>query len=163
MTETEPAVLDMEGVPAAPPAGPRQFDFWLGDWDVTWTDPASGPGRGRNRVEATLDGHVVQENFDGRPSTPLRGMSVSVYSAAHDLWRQTWVDNTGNYWAFSGRWAEGRMTLGTEVERDGRPVRLRMVWFNLAPDSLDWHWERSVDGGQTWSVLWALHYTRRAG
>jgi hypothetical protein len=71
------------------------------------------------------------------------------------------VDNTGNYWAFAGRFADGRMILSTTVERDGRPVHLRMVWFNLAPDSLDWHWERSNDGGQTWTVLWALHYTRR--
>jgi hypothetical protein len=163
MPDTEPAVLETQGVPPAAPAGPRQFDFWLGDWDVTWAgaSPEAGEQHGRNRVEAILDGRVVLENFDGRPSAPLQGLSVSVYNAALAQWRQTWVDNTGNYWAFAGRFAEGRMILSTMVERDGRPIHLRMVWFNLAPDSLDWHWERSSDGGQTWTVLWALHYTRR--
>ena len=157
MTDPEAAVWEQEGAPPAPAPGPRQFDFWLGDWEVTW-----GEGeRGRNRVEAALDGHVVIENFDGRPSTPLQGMSVSVYHPARGLWQQTWVDNTGNYWAFTGRFAEGRMILGTEVEREGRLVRLRMVWHNIGPEALDWNWERSDDGGQAWSVLWALHYTRR--
>jgi hypothetical protein len=159
MTESEPAVYEELGAPPAPAAGPRQFDFWLGDWDVTW-----GEGeRGRNRVEAILDGQVVLENFDGQPASPLRGLSVSVYSPALDRWRQTWVDNSGNYWAFSGRFEDGRMVLGTEVEREGRPVRLRMVWFNLQPDAFDWHWERSDDGGQTWTVLWQLRYARRPG
>jgi hypothetical protein len=158
LTNTDAAVLEGTGAPAAPPAGPRQFDFWLGDWDVTW-----GEGeRATNHVEAILDGQVVLEQFDGQPASPLKGMSVSVYSAAHDLWRQTWVDNSGNYWSFSGRFADGQMVLGTEVERDGRPLHLRMVWFNLEPDAFDWHWERSEDGGQTWTLLWKLRYTRRA-
>ena len=79
-----------------------------------------------------------------------------------DLWRQSWVDNSGNYWAFSGRFEDGRMVLGTDVERDGQPLKLRMVWFNLGPEAFDWHWERSDDGGQTWSVLWKLRYSRRS-
>jgi hypothetical protein len=125
---------------------------------VAWGDGQQA----RNRIEKALDGHVIVENFDGRPAIPLQGLSVSVYNPARDLWQQTWVDNTGNYWSFGGRFAEDRMVLGTTVERDGRAITLRMVWFNLQPDALDWHWERSDDGGQTWSVLWALRYTRRA-
>jgi hypothetical protein len=153
MTETQTARAVDTPAPEA-----RQFDFWLGDWDVTWGDGE----RARNRVEAILDGGVVQENFDGAPSSPLKGMSLSVYSASQRLWHQTWVDNSRNYWSFSGGWQGDRMVLGTTVERDGRPVRLRMVWFNIRRDSLDWHWERSDDEGQTWSVLWHLRYTRRA-
>ena len=153
MTETQTARAADTPAPEA-----RQFDFWLGDWDVTW-----GEGeRARNRVEAILDGCVVQENFDGAPSSPLQGMSLSVYSASQRQWHQTWVDNSRNYWSFSGGWQGDRMVLGTEVERDGRPVRLRMVWFNIRRDTLDWNWERSDDGGLTWSVQWHLRYTRRA-
>jgi hypothetical protein len=157
-TEAEAAVYETAGVPAGPAGEARQFDFWLGDWDVTWGDGE----RGRNQVTAILDGRVVLENFDGQPASPLRGMSVSVYNPALGLWQQTWVDNQGNYWAFAGRFADGRMVLSTEVLRDGRSVRLRMVWFNLGPAALDWNWERSNDGGQTWTVLWQLHYARRS-
>ena len=44
----------------------RQFDFWLGEWDVSWGDGQHST----NRVEATLGGCVIQENFDGRPADP---------------------------------------------------------------------------------------------
>jgi hypothetical protein len=144
-----------------PPDPARPFDFWLGDWDVAWGDDQ----RGRNRIEAILDGAVILEQFDGTPGTPLRGMSVSVYHAPSGQWRQAWVDNQGGYWAFTGGFAEGCMVLATDDAArgpdDGRPVRLRMVWHNITPDALDWRWERSDDGGQTWKTLWQLRYTRR--
>lgn len=150
--DAPPAPAALEADPAA-----RQFDFWLGDWDVAW-----GEGqRGRNRVEAILGGHVVLEQFDGRPAMSFQGLSVSVYRPLLKQWRQTWVDDQGSYWAFSGGFAEGRLVLMTDDARDGRPIRLRMVWYDIAADTLDWNWERSDDGGETWQVLWHLHYTRR--
>jgi hypothetical protein len=145
-----------DAVTDAPPEA-RQFDFWLGEWEVTW-----GEGkRGSNRVQSVLDGKVILENFDGRPAMPFQGMSVSVYNARLGQWQQTWVDNEGNYWAFTGEFKDGRMTLVTEGWKDGQKVWLRMMFYNLAADSLDWNWERSDDGGQTWAVLWRLHYARR--
>jgi hypothetical protein len=71
------------------------------------------------------------------------------------------VDDSGNYWAFTGGFADGRMTLVTDDIVDGKPVKLRMVWHNIAADTLDWNWERSDDGGETWRVLWAIHYRRQ--
>ena len=53
------------------------------------------------------------------------------------------------------------MTLSTEVEVEGKPVQLRMVFFNIEADVLDWNWERSEDGGQNWELRWHIHYTRR--
>jgi len=149
----EPPADDPSHAPEA-----RQFDFWIGEWDVTW-----GEGeRGTNRIESILNDRVILENFDGNPAMPFRGMSVSVYSPQRGCWQQTWVDDTGNYWAFSGGFADRRMTLATDDFVAGQPVKRRMVWYNIAPDSLDWNWERSDDGGATWKVLWALHYRRRS-
>ncbi len=150
-----------EPAPSPPPGSApevRQFDFWLGEWDVAW-----GEGkRGANRIEAILNGCVIQENFDGAPGTPLKGMSVSTYDARRKCWRQTWVDDAGNYWAFTGGFQDSRMTLATDdLTAEGKPIKLRMVWYNLAPDELDWNWEKSEDGGLTWTALWQLHYTRR--
>jgi hypothetical protein len=43
----------------------RDFDFWLGDWDVSW-----GEGeRGTNVTEAIFGSKVILERFDGRPRT----------------------------------------------------------------------------------------------
>jgi len=140
-----------------PPA--QAFDFWLGEWVVSWDEG----GQGVNRIDKILDGKVIREQFDGRPDMPFRGMSLSVYDPRSELWRQTWVDNDGNYWAFHGRFQDGRMTLSTEVDVEGKPVLLRMVFYNIEADELDWNWERSEDGGRTWDLRWHIHYTRQTG
>src|SRR5215471_7175596 len=76
----------------------RQFDFWLGEWDLSWGDD----GRATNSVYLDFDGRVIVESFDGRPSLELQGMSISCFDEGEDCWRQTWVDNNGNYLAFRG-------------------------------------------------------------
>jgi hypothetical protein len=135
----------------------RQFDFWLGDWEVTW-----GEGqRASNRIRKILDGHAIQESFDGSPSLALRGMSLSAYSPRLGLWQQTWTDNEGNYWHFTGGFQDGRMLLVSDDVIEGKPVRLRMLWYNITSDELDWNWERSDDGGETWQLRWHLHYRRK--
>src|SRR4051794_21470059 len=96
-----------EEAAASGPLEARQFDFWLGDWDLTWGEDQ----RGRNVITAILDGRVIQEQFDGLAATPLRGMSVSVYDERQGRWQQTWVDNSGGYLDFTGGWADGRMVL----------------------------------------------------
>jgi hypothetical protein len=142
------------------PAEAHQFDFWLGDWDLTWEDG----GRGRNRISRILDGQVIHEQFSGfatRPDVrPFLGVSVSVYVPAIGAWRQTWVDSSGNYLDFIGTYADGKLTLSMERVVNGRLAKYRMVFYNIASDTLDWDWERSEDGGQSWELLWRIHYQR---
>ena len=76
------------------------LDFWLGTWHVRW-GPAE-TDRGRNVVTRTFGGYVVEERFDGRPGIELHGMSVSVFDEHRGLWRQTWVDDSGTYFALEG-------------------------------------------------------------
>ena len=139
-------------VPPAPET--RQFDFWLGEWDVSWDG-----GRGTNSIRSILGGHVVEERFHAE-SPPFEGMSVSVYNARRGLWQQTWVDDQGTYLDLSGGWRDGEMTLSTERLVDGKPATLRMVFYNIAADQLDWRWERSTDGSE-WQILWQIRYQRR--
>jgi hypothetical protein len=140
---------------AAPEA--RQFDFWIGEWEASWGDD----GEGKNTITSMLGGCVILENFDGSPSTPLRGMSVSTFDARAGKWKQTWVDNQGGYLDFAGEFADGKMILQRQATVDGQAFQQRMVWHNIAEKEFDWNWERSDDGGQTWKVLWAIHYMRR--
>src|SRR5690348_14436342 len=99
--------------PAAPQtssqAGPscsepqqKQFDFWIGEWELTWPAGATGQaGHGTNSIHRILNGCVVQENFSGGDSLSLRGTSLSTYDARSGKWKQTWVDNHGGYLDFS--------------------------------------------------------------
>lgn len=137
----------------------QHFDFWLGAWEVSW-----GEGqRGTNTITRILDGRVIQENFDGQPALPFRGISLSVYSPKLGHWQQTWADNEGNYWHFLGGVEGERLILVTDDVIEGRPVKLRMIFYNITPEALDWCWERSDDGGVTWQIKWQIHYQRQAG
>jgi len=140
------------------PADLSDFDFWLGEWEVSWPHE----GRGRNVITRVLDDHVILENFDGNPGMAFRGMSVSTISAETGRWQQTWVDSEGGYLDFVGGMVDGRMILQRTAHRDGREFLQRMVFDEITANSLEWRWERSTDGGATWELLWPISY-RRAG
>ena len=159
------ALLAAQQPPAKPCAAPeaKQFDFWLGDWEASWPGTNGGPaGKAVNHVVRLLDGCVTQENFDGRGSNGLVGMSVSSYFARGRQWKQTWVDNQGAYMDFVGEFKDGQMVLARAVTNpQGKAIGQRMVWKNIQADSFDWSYEQSTDEGKTWTVVWPIHYTRR--
>lgn len=141
----------------------RQFDFWLGDWDLT--SPGEKPGEivhSTNSIKRILGGCIIQENFQSGGATPLVGTSLSVFDPVAAKWKQTWVDNDGSYLDFVGAFKEGQMVLWREAAHaDGSRVLQRMVWKKITADELDWSWERSKDAGKTWEVVWPVHYTRK--
>jgi hypothetical protein len=130
------------------------FDFWLGEWDAAWGEHE----RGTNRVERILDRKVIHESFTAPDFT---GISVSAYDPERKLWCQTWVDSNGTYLDFTGGFADGKMILMRTAIVRGESCKQRMVWYDIEEHQFNWNWERSDDGGQTWRVLWQIHYTRR--
>lgn len=143
----------------------RQFDFWLGEWDLSWPAEQSGGtdgerAAGSNEVRRMFGDCVVEENFttdDGR----FRGHSVSAFDVNAGMWRQTWVDSSGGYLVFTGSYDGSTMTLCTAPEkRDDEVVMQRMVFSDITADSLEWAWQGSRDGGETWNDLWNISYRR---
>jgi hypothetical protein len=145
----------------------KQFDFWVGDWDLTTAGKKPGEVlHNSNTIKRILGGCIVQENFVGgnnpQQAPQLLGMSISVFDPVSSKWKQTWVDNQGSYLDFTGEFKDGQMILSREAIRpDGTRVLQRMVWKNISATELDWSWERSHDGGKTWEVLWPIHYKRK--
>jgi hypothetical protein len=145
-------------MPPDDPSGPAALDFWLGDWVCTWDG-----GGGRNSITKELGGRVVVERFESLAPERWSGMSLSVFDERGGRWRQTWVDSTGNYWAFHEEpHPDGCVFAVSELE-DGREVVKRMVFSDIEPDAFRWRWERSEDGGATWQPLWAIDYRRMTG
>jgi hypothetical protein len=68
----------------------RQFDFWIGDWDVSDFD-RSDKLVARVRVSPILDGCALQEDYED--TAGLRGRSISIYDASRKVWQQNWVTN----------------------------------------------------------------------
>ena len=134
----------------------RQFDFWLGEWDLSWDED----GVGKNTIKKRFDGCVIEENFDGAPSMDFKGMSVSTYNPQINQWQQTWVDSQGSYIHLVGEFTDGKMVLVNQPPTSDGSLLFRMVFYNIEPDSLDWDWERSEDGGKIWELRWRIHYQR---
>lgn len=138
-----------------------QFDFWIGQWSLTWDDGKGGTATGTNVIEKILGSCVISENFED-PGSGFAGKSYSLFDQKSGSWKQTWVDNAGSYLDFDGRFADGTMILARSLKtKDGKEIIQRMVWYNILPNSLDWNWEASTDGGKTWKLNWKIHYDRK--
>jgi hypothetical protein len=175
MAASSPAPTPSASAPPAPSAAPANananaqpedlFDFWLGDWSVTWTNADGTAGRARNRVTRTLDGQVIEENFEQDPADPpplLRGRSLSVRQPATGLWRQAWADNQGGFFALTGGTDGADRLFSTALVPAGDTLRgQRMVFHDIRPDTFTWDWQGTADGGRTWKLLWRLQYERR--
>lgn len=138
--------------------GPDSFDFWLGQWDCDFEG-----GHAVNTVTREFEGNVVQEDFVVDTPRAWHGRSFSVYNE-NDGWRQTWIDESGNYWAFVGRLVDGHPSFATPAPIDGTAevaaLYKRMVFTDITSDAFHWRWESSSDGNK-WTVNWEINYSRR--
>ena len=128
-------------------------------WDLTWMDKNGNIQKGTNSITKIFNGCVIEENFT---SGSFIGRSISVYNPNKNVWQQTWVDNSGGYLEFSGRFEDVKMILSREfTNTDNKKVKQRMIFYNISENELDWNWEKSTDDGKTWQLTWKIHYQRR--
>jgi hypothetical protein len=140
----------------------KQFDFWVGTWDLEWTDAKGVKQKGTNIINKILGGCVIEENFSTSGENPYLGKSHSMFDAKSGMWKQTWVDSGGDYLDFVGEFKDGKMMLWREFTgKQGKKVKQRMIFSNIQADSREWNWESSVDDGQTWKTNWKIFYKRR--
>lgn len=161
--------------PAAPPkpfdcSAPqhRQFDFWIGTWDVVPAAPVAPAPPGRqpesNVVERTHNGCVVMENWDDRVGGT--GQSFNIYDRVSQRWHQTWVDSTGGLHEYWGELKDGNMVFMGQVPLppasrfQGRRT-IRLSFIPMAADKVR-QFSESLNADGTWSVNYDLIYTRRA-
>ena len=143
---------------AAPCDAPgfREFDFWLGEWQVRTPD---GTLRGTNRIERGYDGCVIHERYTS--VRRYRGESLNIYDAARKVWHQTWVDNGGTLLLLEGRLTDGRMVLEGQTRGEGgRTVRHRITWTPSADGSVRQLWQ-STDAKGEWLTTFDGRYTRK--
>jgi hypothetical protein len=135
----------------------RQFDFWLGQWEVQTPD---GKHAGTNNITRILGGCVLQEHWSGAKG--MHGTSFNIYDAAAGRWHQTWVDDRGTLLTLDGRLENGAMVLRGETHgHDGVTMTQRITWSKLANGHVRQLWEASRDGGGTWQVVFDGIYIKR--
>ncbi len=153
-----PALADTPAVaPAACTAAPyRQFDFWIGDWNVT----QNGKQAGTNRIDRILGGCALLENWKGTGGSV--GNSLNYYDATRAVWHQTWIDNQGSPLELEGKLEGTDMVLtgNTRDAQSGVTVINRLTWIPRPDGAVRQHWETSTDGGKSWSTAFDGLYTR---
>ncbi|MEQ8764646.1 MAG: hypothetical protein RL885_12015 [Planctomycetota bacterium] len=133
----------------------RQFDFWIGDWEVF---SPNGQRAGTNRIEAKLGGCVLHEHWSGNGGSI--GESFNMYDGTRGVWHQTWVDNQGTLLTLEGGLKDGAMVLEGETVSGGDTVHHRVTWTPNADESVRQHWQSSKDG-KTWTTSFDGKYVRR--
>jgi len=152
-----PAAAQAPAPAAKPCSAPeyRQFDFWLGDWNV---ESAANPGRiSRNRITRTNGGCTLLEQY----TTPggFEGSSLNFYDAARKVWHQTWIDNQGQPLYIEGGFDGRAMVLATTT--DPQNVQ-RITWTPLPDGRVRQHWESTADNGRTWTTVFDGYYSKRS-
>lgn len=141
-----------------------EFDFWVGKWDLSWEYRDGTQGEGTNHMVKTLNDKVIHENFEATDDglyQGFKGTSISVFNPNSKTWHQAWADNQGGYFNFIGEVGQGKRIFKTNpTVIDGSEIIQRMRFYNIEENSFTWDWERSADGGKTWSLQWRINYRR---
>jgi tetratricopeptide (TPR) repeat protein len=135
----------------------RQFDFWVGEWDVF---TARGRKAGTNTIESNVDGCMLLENWHGAGGS--HGMSINYFDPVSGTWKQVWVDRGGGNITLEGKLRDGAMHLsGENRSRDGKTELTRGTWTPLPDGRVRQFFEQSKDDGKTWYTWFDGYYVRR--
>ena len=140
----------------------RQFDSWVGEWNVETTQ--GGTPAGHSKIELIEGNCVLQENWTSLGSA-YTGKSYNIYNAPLKRWEQFWVDNAGGMIYFIGGLKDGVMDMYTEEipQPDGTKRKRHLQFFNQGPDRVRQFSQGSTDGGKTWQVEYDFTYIRSKG
>lgn len=150
------ALLAMSPSPAQTPPAPRpvppetkQFDFWIGEWEVTLPN---GKPAGVNTIVPVANGRGLLENWTG--ASGGGGKSLNAYHAVKRQWQQYWVGSDGTVLELVGGLnAQGAMVLSDAANR--------ITWTPNADGTVRQFWETTKDGGKTWTVAFDGLYRRK--
>ncbi len=145
--------------PAAPPPCRetpfREFDFWLGEWDVTM----GGQPAGQSRITRLFGDCGLREEWTGAKGGV--GTSFNVYDATRKVWHQTWVDNQGGMLLLEGSFRSGAMVLEGSHTVKGTAQNERITWTPNSDGTVRQHWESSTDGGRSWKTAFDGLYRKK--
>ena len=154
------SALDAAAWPCRENAESRQFDFWIGEWDVF----VGGQQAGTNTIERMLGGCTLLENWTnagGREGKSFNWVDRASFRDAR--WRQLWVDDSGNTLDYyGGRYIDDAMRFeGHTFTPQGDSIPQKLTFHNVHADTVRQVFEQSNDGGATWVVTFDGLYIRR--
>ena len=151
--------------------GARDFDFWMGSWNVRNRYL-------RERLQGTddwiefdakvvarplLDGLGNEDEFRTDHEGGFIGMSFRFFDPTTKKWSIYWADTRRSglldppvIGSFDGD--EGVFEGSDSF--DGKPILVRFTWSGVTTPTPRWEQAFSADGGGTWETNWVMEFTR---
>ena len=153
--------------------GRRDFDFWMGSWDVhnrTLRERLNG-STDWVEFEATVSARPLpgvlgnEDEFRTEHNGGFVGMSFRFFDPERKTWSIYWADSrrpgrldppvVGSFNGDKGSF-QGADTLA------GRPILVRFDWAGVTTPTPRWEQAFSADGGSTWETNWVMEFARAA-
>lgn len=135
----------------------RALDFWLGNWTIA--APGGAPNA-TSKVTLELDKCLVVERWDG--GRGHAGENFFGYSADDSSWHGLFADNEGRVHVFlHGAAATGSAEFsGPSRGPQGETILNRVTIRRISETQVEQVWQKSSDGGKTWTTVFRGEYTR---
>lgn len=134
----------------------RQFDFWIGEWDVK--NPQGVPS-GSSSIQIILGQCIIFENWSGGGGS--NGKSFNIYDTNDKKWHQTYVDDKGTFAHYIGGLVDGKMVVVADTVIAGKKTWAKMTFSKMPNGDVRQFGENSTDDGKTWTQSFDLIYSRK--
>lgn len=143
------------------------FDYLLGDWEFTAQNQEYGKFNGRWSAVRLATGQILDEYrvTGDKGETYYVTTTIRAYNAKADRWELIGIDDGGGLQDFGTAQRAGdemhiEQRFGVAA---GKPVTMRIRYYNIHTDRFSWNADRSTDGGKTWVKDFMHIEARRTG
>ncbi len=136
----------------------REFDFWVGEWEVFTLD---GTKAGDNSIQYEENGCLVVERWTS--TNGGTGQSYNYYDPGTDKWRQVWVSQAAVIDYEGGLTDDGSMQLRGEIvyQRNGQTAEFMGLWTPQEDGTVRQHFEQYDAEKNEWSPWFTGIYQRK--
>lgn len=156
-----------EQVKASYAAHKSDFDYLLGDWEFTSESREYGKFGGRWSAVRLEKGQILDEYrvLGDKGETFYVTTTIRAYNGVAGRWELIGMDAGSGLQDFG---TAQRVNSEMHIEQKfgvaaGKPVTLRIRYYNIQPDRFSWAADRSTDGGLTWVKDFQRIEARRIG
>ncbi len=152
----------------APPSGPaptpcvtdrerHNFDFWIGEWDVT---TKGGSLAGHSVVQSVSGGCALLENWTSLNGG--NGKSLNAYNPLIRQWQQFWIGQDGSVTEFRSSALDGTSLVFYVKDDANKSAISRLRFTPVDSATVRQHSESTKDGGKIWKTDYDFYYHRKA-
>jgi hypothetical protein len=150
----------------------RQFDFWIGEWDILnrnrptdesrWYDT----GGATDRVYPVAGGCGIVEHWRGHAYGEfLVGFSLRAFNPTTGQWDLVLLwpsDGQPRFGELRGGFRHNRGEFYSRgITAEGDTTFTRFTFSDITSETVMWQDGNSADGGRSWASTWIMEFTRR--